>query len=184
MMKISAYIFAIIVALTLFIGCSDFSTERKQVADLMDQVDEAKKVFDRSHPDSLEVKDSDIKDRIDIISDHYRRNQDTMDFDLSLLLADFKGYRKAFRGLGDKRHRISTEMDNTYVQLSDLDNDLKNGSIEKGKVGQYLKDERSATEALTTSIYKLDTLLKRGASGYYKYVDRIDSVMNSLGAPE
>lgn len=183
-MNQNVYIAAILITLFFFIGCADYSAERKQVADLMDQLDEAKKVFDRSHPDSLEVKDSDLKDRIDIISDHYRRNRDTMDFELSLLLADFKGYRKAFRGLGEKRQRITIEMDRTYSQLSDLDMDLKKGSMEKSDVVKYLGVEDLATKALTTSIYQLDTLLKRGANGYFKYVQRIDSVMNSLGAPD
>jgi hypothetical protein len=183
-MSNKVFIAAFSIVLLLFAGCTDYSTERKQVADLMDQLDEAKKVFARSHPDSLEVSDSDIKDRLDIISDHYERNGLLFDMELGLLLGDFKGYRKAFRGLGEKRILIANEMELTYSQLQNLDTDLKNGNLKKDEVVNYMNEERIAAQALIGSIYQLDTLLTRGANGFHKYVPQIDSVMNTFGAPK
>ncbi len=183
-MSKNVYIAAFSVVLLLFAGCSDYKTERKQVADLMDQLDEAKKVFARSHADSMEVSDSDIKDRLDIITDHYQRNELLFDMELGVLLGEFKGYRKAFRGLGEKRMLIADEMELTYAQLQNLDTDLKNRNLEKDEVVKYLDEERIATKALVGTIYQLDTLLTRGANGFHKYAPRIDSVMNTFGAPK
>jgi len=178
------YITTVSIALLFFAGCADYSNERKQVADLMDQLDEAKKVFARSQADSLKVTDSDIKDRLDIITEHYERNGLLFDMELGLLLGEFKGYRKAFRGLGEKRMLIADELELTYAQLQNLDTDLKNRSLEKGEVVKYLDAERIATRAIVGSIYQLDTLLTRGANGFHKYAPRIDSVMNTFGAPQ
>lgn len=178
------YLFVISATLILFVGCASYTVERKQVADLMDQLDEAKKAFARSHPDSIGIRESQIKDRLTIISEHYTRNRDTMGLELGILLGGFKKYRKMFKGLSEKRTRISEELELAYSQLRNLDADLKNGSLDKNEATNYINEERLATNALTSSIFKLDTLLHRGVAGYHRYVPRIDSVMNSLGAPK
>jgi len=120
----------VLTVLTLF-GCTEYKSERKQVADLMDQLDEAERVFSRAHPDSLPMTEKDVTDRLTIISNHYKDRDEALDLELGLLVSNFRVFKKVFKGLTQKRMKIRAELDLCHTQLKNLDADLKSKAVDK-----------------------------------------------------
>jgi hypothetical protein len=165
----------------LLSSCSDYSQERKEVADLMDQIDESQKNFDDLTEKGLPMTTNDIFGRLDVISNDYTRRGEVFDKDLAIQLAEFKAFKKMFKGLGGKRTQIREGLELCRTQLKDLDNDLKNKSLDKKKVEKYLDDERIACKAVTASVVEMQGLYNRSGKAYLERRAKIDSVITSLG---
>lgn len=165
----------------LLTACSDYSSERKEVADLMDRVDQADASFQELMLQGLPMTEADIMDRLEMISDEYTAREEVFDKDLGILLADFKAYRKIFKKLGEKQAKIKEDLELSKKQLLDLDNDLKNRSVDAQMVEKYLDDERLACETVEQNVLAMKNLYLQGGKGYGRKVIAIDSVISSLG---
>jgi hypothetical protein len=176
--------FIIILSLSLTLAsCSDYSTERKQVSDLIEQVEADQIRLKRLSPDSLPMVSADITSRLSKISGDYNERGEFIGKELGLMLADFKVYTKVFKGLPQKRMKLQEELDLSAKQLQNLDRDLKERALTADKIKKYLDDEQLAVKTTSASLDDLDTLMARGSRGYLRMVPKIDSVISSLGSP-
>jgi len=171
----------ILLIFMLLTACNDHSVERKQVADLMDQIDAAESKLQAIDTSKLPMSDTDVKGRIDVISGYYKDNDILIDRYMGVTLGDYKVYRKVFKGLPEKLAAIQKEIDLSRKQLRDLDQDLKGNALEKGFAEKYITEERLATEAISASLVQLDSLFSRGSRGYLRMTPRIDAIIDSLG---
>ena len=164
----------------LFGSCADPAPERKQVADLMDALDHSKTVFESNGPETLPMKEDDIQSRLDKVSLSYSSRNEIFDMRVGLMLADFKVYKKVFKGLPEKRAKIKEEIELSYNQLKSMDHDLKHGLMPKSEIEANIAKERDAIMAITASVAQLDTLMARGKRGYIKKLPGIEALIDSL----
>lgn len=165
----------------VLVSCSDYSAERKEVSDLLQQVEADQKRLERLHPDSLPMNKADITSRLAKITGDYNDRGVFIDKELGLMLADFKVYTKVFKGLTQKRMKLEQELALSELQLQDLDKDLKERALPADKIKKYLDDEQLAVRTTSASLDELDTLMARGSRGYLRMVPKIDSVITTLG---
>lgn len=163
-------------------ACADASPERKQVADLMDQLDQAKTVFEANGPETLPMTVEDIQTRLDKVSLAYKARGEQFDIRVGNMLADFKVYKKVFKSLPEKRNDIQKELDLSYAQLKSMDHDLKHGMMPKTEIQANLNKEQDAVLALTASVAQLDTLMTRGRRGYIAKVPGIEALIDSMSS--
>lgn len=167
----------------LFSTCTDFSSERKRISDLLEQVESDKIRLERLHPDSLPMRTADISSRLTKINQVYEDRGEYVGKDLGVMMADFKVFTKVFKNLTGKRMKLREELELSEKQLQDLDRDLREKALSTAMASKYLNEEELAVRATSASLDQLDTLMARGSKGYLRMVPKIDSVILSLRAP-
>ena len=153
-MKLNKSLLLVLFGLMLFSFCTNFSHEIIQVKELQSKYDHLSiKV------DSVDVKLSANKlKEYDNIIDSFRNrmdkeklpNQSTMNF-----INQFRSAKQTFKKTPKKVSRLKKSIKTNIEQLTNLENDLRNKSLKKQDVVNFLNEEKLELERLYKDHYNI-----------------------------